>query len=89
MKKDLSKSVKKPKFKLGPEVCHYCGKSYHPMPVYTSAKLVFGKPAQIFVCHSVQGIDVFGKPTWKEQFECRKRAIAEGYEHRPDLGSMN
>jgi hypothetical protein len=74
-----------PKVKLSEnEVCQYCGVSYKRMPVYTLAKAVFGRKPQVFVCHSkLQKVD--GKDHWVEVFECRKKAVADGYIHRPDL----
>jgi len=56
------------------DTCHYCGRQYHPMPVYTRP----GK--RIHVCrHKWDGKHFI------EVHECRLKAEADGYEYRRDL----
>jgi len=68
------------------ETCHYCGFSYHPMPVYILApgtEQLEGehKPHRIHVCHI--GLDDGGNII--ETTTCREKAAADGYRYRRDL----
>jgi len=67
--------------------CHYCGFTYHPMPVYTlrSGAEVYRedgsyKPQRIHVCH----IKIDEESNIVSS-DCRKQAEAEGYIYRRDL----
>lgn len=82
----------------GLEICHYCGKEYHPMPVYelqrsreqitTDTKLPTSpddRPIRITVCHLKVIVTDGGveiDDTWRG---CAEKAIADGYEYRRDL----
>lgn len=73
------------------DVCHYCGATYHPMPVYVLVRplgLKFGdKPAmRITVCHHEFKYDDKGEfLAIEEKEECHIKALEEGYEFRRDL----
>lgn len=61
------------------DTCHYCGRRYHPMPVYT----VPG--ARIHVCHHKIVVDPKTNEIDFVDTECRERAEKEGYTYRRDL----
>jgi len=72
------------------ETCHYCGYSYHPMPVYRLSndreKWRVTTPFQIHVCHLRVAHQANGEIEIDQHWRgCAERAEADGYEYRRDL----
>jgi hypothetical protein len=59
--------------------CHYCGRQYHPMPVYTR----LGR--RIYVCHFRVENDTETGEIEIVDTDCREQAKLEGYEYRRNL----
>ena len=61
------------------DTCHYCGRKYHPMPVYT-------RPGQrIHVCHFRVERDPETDEIEFVDTDCREQAELEGFVYRRDL----
>lgn len=56
-----------------PDVCHYCGKQYHPMGVYTKGYV------KRWVCELEFVQDEYGQFTIKVVDKCKNIALAEGF----------
>jgi hypothetical protein len=61
------------------EKCHYCGIQYHPMPVWIN------RVTRIHVCTIRIVLDGNNAPDVLPNYECEKKAIADGFTKRLDL----
>ena len=63
------------------DTCHYCGRQYHPMPVYTRPG------SRIHVCHFRLATEEEQEAgyDWRVPTDCRDRAVADEYKYRCGL----
>ena len=66
---------------IEPDHCVYCGANYHPMAVHTNAQ-----GGKIWACRFTILFDADGEYLgFDEDPDCKHKAVADGYNYRPDL----